>query len=419
MSIYDEVTLKNGLRIIGERIPHFRSVSVGMWVGAGSQYERPEENGLSHFLEHMMFKGTQRRSARQIAEEMDAVGGQMNAFTAKECTCYYAKVIDEDLPLAMDILSDVLLHSIFDEKELEKEKGVILEEISMVEDSPEDLVHELIMTARFGDQALARPILGPAKNVSGFSQKDLKDYWGRMYRPENTVLALAGNYDWAQVKEVAERLLGEWTAEGQGRPASLTQAAPAQALRKEKDTEQLHICLGFPGVRQDSPQLYPLTILNSIFGGAMSSRLFQKIREESGMAYSVYSYPSSYGDCGLTAVYAGTSLQHADSVVRMIREEIDRLLRDGVTQAEFAQARAQLKGSYILGLESTSSRMSAIGRRKLLMNNTKTQTQVLEEIERVSYQDVLDVAREIFSAPCAAALVGKGAQQVDLSAFQL
>ena len=419
MSIYDEITLANGLRIIGERIPHFRSVSVGLWIGAGSQYERAEENGLSHFLEHMMFKGTQRRSARQIAEEMDAVGGQMNAFTAKECTCYYAKVIDEDLPLAMDILSDVLLHSTFDERELEKEKGVILEEISMVEDSPEDLVHEMIMSARFGDQALARPILGPAKNVSGFSRADLMGYWKRMYRPETTVLALAGNYDWEQVKEMAGRFLGDWQPTGQGTPVCATLEAQAKALRKEKDTEQLHICLGFPGVSQDSPRLYPLTILNGIFGGAMSSRLFQKIREESGMAYSVYSYPSSYGDCGLMAVYAGTSLQHANKVVRMIREEIDRLLKEGVTQEEFSQARAQLKGSYILGLESTSSRMSAIGRRKLLMNNTKTQSQVIQEIEQVSFEDVRAVTQEILSAPCAAALVGKGADKVDLSAFNL
>ena len=211
---FDQITLSNGLRIIGERIPHFRSVSVGLWVGSGSQYEIPVEAGVSHFIEHMVFKGTKKRSARAIAEEMDAVGGQLNAFTAKECTCFYAKVVDEHLPLAMDVLVDLVTAPAFDPGELEKEKGVVLEEIAMSEDTPEDLVHEMLMLAHFGDQPVARPILGNAGRIASYSREELADYWRRLYRPQNAVLALAGNYEWDAVVRMAEELLGGWQAGG-------------------------------------------------------------------------------------------------------------------------------------------------------------------------------------------------------------
>ena len=207
---FDQITLSNGLKVIGERIPHFRSVSVGLWLGSGSQFEVPTEAGLSHFLEHMVFKGTKKRSARKIAEEMDAVGGQLNAFTAKECTCFYAKVVDEHLPLAMDVLADLVTAPTFDSAEMEKEKGVVLEEISMSMDEPEDLVHELLMLANYGDQPVARPILGNSDRVSSYAREDLVSYWSRMYRPQNAVLALAGNYDWDRVLSMAEELLGGW-----------------------------------------------------------------------------------------------------------------------------------------------------------------------------------------------------------------
>ena len=407
--MYEEFTLSNGLRVVAEKIPHFRSVSVGLWIGAGSMYETAEENGLSHFIEHMLFKGTQRRSAKQIAQEMDAIGGQMNAFTAKECTCYYAKVIDEHFEKALDLLSDLVLGATFDEAEFEKERGVILEEIAMVEDTPEDLVYELLAQAIFGDQSLARPILGPAQQIRTVSRDTLVQFRNRHYRPDNTVLAVAGNYDWTQLKELAEKMLGAWGSDQA--PSSLPAPAIAQPGRlvREKDIEQVHVCLGYPGVAQGSEDLYPLSVLNNLFGGGMSSRLFQRIREEMGAVYSVYSYPTTYPGCGTLTLYAGTSPEQAQKVIDEIHAQTQLLLRDGITKEEFEQSRDQLKGSYILGLESTSSRMSSIGRSRLLLENLQTPEETIAKIEAVRMEDVMRVANDVFQKPYAASAVGKNA----------
>lgn len=416
--MFDQCKLPNGLTIVGERLPYFRSVSAGVWLMAGSQYESREENGLSHFLEHMIFKGTQLRTARQIAEEMDAVGGQLNAFTAKDCTCVYAKVVDENLELALDVLSDMVRNSTFDAGELEKEKGVVLEEIAMTEDEPEDLVSELSMDAHFGDQPLAWPILGPADNVRGFTSDTLRAYRDRMYRPECTVLAVAGNYDWDKLLELCNRFFGSWQPTGQAQPSFQVLPSSPRILRREKDIEQLHITLSYPGFGQNTDEVYPVSILSNILGGAMSSRLFQKIREESGMAYSVYSYPLFYTGTGLLGIYAGTSPQHAPAVVRLIRQEIDKLAAEGVTQKEFEQTRAQLKSSYVLGQESASARMNALGRRMLLMGDIQTEDDVLRKLNAIQFEEVNRVLREIFEKPCAVALVGQGANSLDLSPFE-
>lgn len=410
---FDEITLKSGLRIIGERIAHVRSVSVGIWVGAGSQNETPEENGLSHYLEHMLFKGTERRSARQIAEEMDAVGGQMNAFTSKECTCYYCKVVDEHLPLAIDVLCDMLINSTFDTVELNKERGVILEEIAMAEDTPDDLVSEMLMLAKYGDQAIARPILGTVDTVGSFTRDDLVRYHAKMYRPENTVIALAGNYVWEDVLREVEKWLGDWEKGDFVKQTVVTEEIAPTVLRKNKDIEQIHICLGYPGVPGSSDKVYPMSIFNSVFGGAMSSRLFQKIREESGMAYSVYSYPNNYTTCGMTAVYAGTNPEAAPEVIRMIREEAAKLAEEGMTEKEFVQAREQLKSSYILGLESTSARMNAIGRRKLIYGDTRTEDEVLEKINAITLEETNALMKQILTGEFAVSLVGKGAENLE------
>lgn len=410
---FDEITLKSGLRIIGERIAHVRSVSVGIWVGAGSQNETPEENGLSHYLEHMLFKGTERRSARQIAEEMDAVGGQMNAFTSKECTCYYCKVVDEHLPLAIDVLCDMLINSTFDTVELNKERGVILEEIAMAEDTPDDLVSEMLMLAKYGDQAIARPILGTVDTVGSFTRDDLVRYHAKMYRPENTVIALAGNYVWEDVLREVEKWLGDWEKGDFVKQTVVTEEIAPTVLRKNKDIEQIHICLGYPGVPGSSDKVYPMSIFNSVFGGAMSSRLFQKIREESGMAYSVYSYPNNYTTCGMTAVYAGTNPEAAPEVIRMIREEAAKLAEEGMTEKEFVQAREQLKSSYILGLESTSARMNAIGRRKLIYGDTRTEDEVLEKINAITLEETNELMKQILTGEFAVSLVGKGAENLE------
>ena len=409
--MFDQVTLSNGLRLIGERLDHVRSVSVGLWLGAGSQHEVPPEAGVSHFLEHMAFKGTQKRSARQIAEEMDAVGGQLNAFTSKECTCFYAKVVDEDLPLAIDVLSDLVTAPKFDPVELEKEKGVVLEEIAMAEDTPEDVVHELIMLAHFGDQPVARPILGSEERVSAFTREDLCAYWHHMYTPRNAVLAIAGHYDWEQVAALAEKHLLFWNAGERYARDTQTHAVRPARLWREKDVEQMNLCLGFPGVQSGGERSYEFSVVNSVLGGSMSSRLFQKIREESGLAYSIYSYPNSYTDCGLTTVYAAARPESLKQVVEMTLKEVRALAETGMTRAEFAMARQQLKAGYILGQESTSARMNAAGRRLLLLNRTRSEEEVIRAIDSLTFEGVNELAKELLSAEPSVALVGKGAEK--------
>lgn len=409
---FDQITLENGLRIIGEHIPHFRSVSVGFWVGSGSQYETPEEAGLSHFLEHMVFKGTKKRNTRQIAEEMDRVGAQLNAFTSKECTCFYAKVVDEHLPLAMDILSDLVTAPVFDSRELEKEKGVVIEEIGMSEDDPEDCAHELLMRAHYGSQPIALPILGSARKISGYTSEDLHAYWQKMYRPQNTVLALAGNYDWDKVIALSESLLSSWSPDGFAARTAHTQTAPVQMLFKEKDIEQIHICLGYPGLRIGAERSYELSLFSSVFGGAMSSRLFQKIREERGAAYTVYSFPNAYTDSGMLSVYAGTNPDAAAEVYGMLLEEAKKLAEEGMTPDEFTTAREQLKAGYIMGLESTSSRMHSLGRRLLLLGDTRTESEVIDCLNAIDFASTNALMRDILTAPHSVSLVGKNAKSI-------
>ena len=404
---FDQITLPNGLRIIGERIDHFRSVSVGLWLGTGSQFETASEAGLSHFLEHMVFKGTKKRTARQIAEEMDAVGGQLNAFTAKECTCFYAKVVDEHLQLAMDVIADLVTGPTFDPGELEKEKGVVIEEINMAEDTPEDVVFELVMLAHYGDQPLAWPILGQAGQIHRYRSEDLRRYWQLRYRPQNAVLSLAGHYAWAQVVDLAQGLLGDWPTQGMDARPFATQPYTPARLTREKDIEQVHICLGFPGLSTGDDRGYELSVFNSVYGGAMSSRLFQKIREELGMAYSVYSYPNAYTDTGMLAVYAATSPDAADQVIDLIVREARDLAKSGMTREEFNMAREQMKAGYIMGLESTSARMQSIGRRLLLLNRTRTETETIDRINAIDYDTTNALMRDILTADYSTALVGK------------
>ena len=408
--MFDEMTLPNGLRLVGERLPYVRSCTVGVWVKVGSMNELPEENGLSHFIEHMVFKGTQRRSARDIAEEMDAVGGQLNAFTSKDCTCYYAKVIDEDLPLAVDILSDLALNPVFDDGELQKERGVVLEEIAMVEDTPEDLVHELLCEAQYSG-SLKRPILGISQGIKEYGRDALVAYWKRHYVPEGMVLAIAGNYDWEAFVALAEKHLGSFGGEMQKNVHQEPQSLLSGRKAREKDTEQIHICMGYPGIALGEDDLYPLSVFNNILGGGMSSRLFQRIREDLGMAYSVYTYPSSHPGCGVFNVYAGTAPENAEIVIREMQEQMALLLRDGMTEKEFISAKAQLRGGFVLGLESSSGRMQSIGRSTLLLNRLNRPEEQLQKIDRVTQADVLRVGAKVMEAVPCAAIVGKGAER--------
>lgn len=412
--VFDQITLPNGLRIVGERIPHFRSVSVGLWVGAGSQYETIPEAGVSHYIEHMVFKGTTSRSARDIAEQMDEVGGQLNAFTSKECTCFYAKVVDEHVRLALDIISDLAVRPVFDPVEMEKEKGVVLEEIDMAEDTPEDLVHEMLMLAHFGDQPVSRPILGTADSVKALTREQVLDYWRRMYRPENAVLAVAGSYDWNAIVGLAQEFLGSWEKGRFLRPEFHTNLVEPTFLRREKDIEQANICLGFPGLATGDEMGYECSLFSSVYGGAMSSRLFQKIREEKGLAYSVYSYPNAYTDCGMLSVFAATNPENAQDVCDMIREETARLVRDGLTREEFTKAREQLKSGFILGQESTSARMHAMGRRMLLLGGTRSEDEVIARVNAMDYDRTNQLMRRLLGAKPSCAVVSRGADQMQL-----
>ena len=403
----EQFTLPNGLRVLCEQLPHLRSVSMGVWVKAGSILEREHENGLSHLIEHMAFKGTGRRSAKQIAQEMDAVGGYLNAATSKLCTCYYAKVIDENLPLAADILSDIVRFPAIDPKELDKERNVVLEEISMTDDSPEDVAYDLIASAMFGRQPLGQTILGPRELIASYTREDILAFRARHYSPMNTCVAIAGNFDLNQVKDLIAQRFGDWTGgAGEIFPVNAVNQRP-QTLTADKDTEQAHICLGYRGKPLGDADAYPMAVFNSILGGGMSSRLFQRIREESAMAYSVYSAPSAYPHCGDFTIYAAVSPRNVKTVLAQIDEETSLLVREGATQEEFDMAKAQLKGGFILGQESAYNRMNSMGSNMALMNRVITTDETIRRIEAVTPEDVRRVAAETLGGPRSQAFVGK------------
>ncbi len=413
--MYYRKTLRNGLRVIGEKIPHFRSVSMGIWIGVGSSFETQRENGISHFIEHMMFKGTHNRTAKEIASIMDGVGGQLNAFTSKECTCYYSKVMDEHLRLSFDVLFDMLLNSIFDEVEIEKEKGVVLEEINMVEDTPEDLVHDLLAQSFFKGHPLSRPILGPPENVLSFSKEDLSSFIHNHYTPSNTVISFAGNFN----EDMVEELVEQYTSSQENTPKRMEStdlpSFNSTVVIREKETEQTHVCLALPGLPMGDDDLYSLLILNNLFGGGMSSRLFQTIREERGLAYSVYSYPSSYRNTGMFTIYAGMKPSQTEQVINLILEEMSHILEHGVEMKEFQQAKEQLKGNYILGLESTSSRMSAIGKSQLLLNKVHSPQEIIQKIENVRIEDLRRIISQVFDFNrLSGAVVGKLEKGLDI-----
>lgn len=407
----EKFVLKNGLTVLVESMPYLRSASMGVWVKAGSMLEQAQENGLSHFMEHMAFKGTEKRSARQIAEEMDAVGGHLNASTSKLCTNYYAKVIDEDLPLAADVLSDIVCNPALDPAETDKERGVILEEIAMVEDSPEDVVYDVLAEAVFPDQPLGQTILGPAEKIAAYTPGDLRAFRKRHYGPQNAVVAIAGNVEIDRVHDLMEEKFGAWEgAAGEAFPESIAIPEPRK-LARDKDTEQVHLCLSFRGTKMGSKEIYPAAVMNNVLGGGMSSRLFQRIREELGMAYSVYSGPSNYPHCGEFTIYAATSPRHAKTVLEQMEIEIKKFLEAGITEKEFTMSKAQLKGSYILGLESAYNRMSALGHNQILLGKVIPPEETIAAIENVTMEDVRETAQRILTGPRAYAVVGKKAEK--------
>ncbi|MCL2351108.1 MAG: insulinase family protein [Firmicutes bacterium] len=472
----ESLTFPNGLRAVLEPIPHVRSVSFGIWVKNGSRHEDAASGGISHFIEHMLFKGTKNRSAKQIADDMDAIGGQINAYTAKEYTCYYTLTLDTHFDTALDVLGDMFFNSKFAREDIVKERNVILEEISMYEDTPDELVHDLLQFNTWKDDPLGRSILGAPETISRFGHRSFVDYLKRHYVPESTVLALAGNFDVSDtVKKLEKRFPGFRDANagrpgmtGPGRPgmempgrpgavgsgfharpsdasASITRPSdarpfdsgpsdalsaadgpniqPAAAARnshvyssaayassappsaavyspgvivREKDIEQVHVCLGFPGVPMRSDRTYDMSVFNTIFGGGMSSRLFQSIREERGLAYSIYSYNSGYSDAGLFSVYAACAKNQVKDMIALIFGEINRLGSDRITEGQLAKAKEQLKSNYILSLENTASRMNAIGKATLMLERVLPVDELIARIDAVSLERLYALVGDVF-----------------------
>jgi len=394
--MYQRFTLDNGIRLVCESIPYVRSVSVGVWIGTGSRNEEQMNNGVSHFIEHMMFKGTENRTAKEIAETIDNVGGQINAFTGKECTCYYTKTLDGHLELAIGLLADMLLNSRFDENDIATEKNVIFEEIGMYEDSPEELVHDILSETIWCGNPLGYPILGTHECLLNIDRKMILDYISKNYTPDNCVIAVAGSFNYDHLLKTVEKYFGSWVS-GKYAGNSYGNVEFISGVKlKDKDTEQTHICLGFNGIEHGNDLIYSLLAVNNIFGGGMSSRLFQKIREEKGLVYSIYSYPSSYKNTGLFTIYAGMKPKYMDEVLSLIVNEIELLKKEGVNSDDLDKSKEQLKGNYILGLESTSSRMSSIGKSELLMGYINTPEEILSKIEKVDINSVNEVIDKVF-----------------------
>lgn len=408
MALINKYTCKNGVRIVLEQIPTVRSVAIGVWIGTGSRNETEQNNGISHFLEHMFFKGTTTRTAKEIAEAFDSIGGQVNAFTSKEYTCYYAKVLDEHASFALEMLADMFFHSTFVDEELQKERNVVLEEIKMYEDTPDDIVHDLLSKACYANHPLGYPILGTEETLRTFTGDSLRGYMADYYTPDRVVISVAGNVDESFIQKV-ESYFGFFTAKRKASesPAPLFQP---QKLARQKETEQAHLCIGFNGLPVGHPDIYTLIVLNNILGGSMSSRLFQEVREQRGLAYSVFSYHSSYQDSGLLAIYAGTGNSQLDLLFETIQETIEKLKEDGITEKELKNSKEQMKGSLMLGLESTNSRMSRNGKNELLLGRHRTLDEIIEEIDGVTVEKVNELARRIFAEDCALALISPSGQ---------
>ncbi len=412
-----QTTLSNGLVIVTETMPHVRSVSAGIWIRTGSRCETPELSGISHFIEHMVFKGTSRRTAEAIAREVDSVGGMVDAFTAKEMVCFNTRVLDEHLEAVFDVLADMVLDPLFPEDEIARERSVILEEIRMVEDNPEDLVHEMFSQNLWGHHPLGRPILGTSQTVGSFDRAAIDSVFCRRYAPDNIVITAAGNTSHQQILDlVAPRF-------GNRKPAAPAVAARAEAppvplaelaSRSKRELEQVHICIGVPACSIADPRRYAVSVLNNLLGSGMSSRLFQNIREKQGLAYAIFSDTNHYRDAGMLTIYAGTSLETAERLINSVTKELRDLKENGVTAEELRRCKANLKGGTLLSLESTGSRMSDLARQFLYFGRYTSPEERIAAMEAVTADEIQQLAREMFQpSRTAAAILG------NLNGFQL
>ncbi|MFL6214287.1 MAG: M16 family metallopeptidase [Blastocatellia bacterium] len=402
----EKTVLSNGLTVLSEQMNHVRSASVGIWVRSGSRHEAAPLNGISHFIEHTLFKGTRNRTSREIAVESDAIGGHVDAFTSREVAAYYVKVLDEHLPRSFDLIADLVTGPLFEEAELDRERNVVIEEIKMVEDTPDDLVHEVFVANFWPDHPLGRSILGTAQTLATFNHEQVATYFQRVYTPRNLVVAAAGNIEHKSFVEMVERYLGKL----EDRPAVLAHSVPEHATARiviNKDLEQAHLMMGTPCPSMMSDDRYAMHTLNVILGGGMSSRLFQTIREDNGLAYAVYSGINAYTDAGYLSVYAATSPEQINEVIRLSISEFDHLKQEAVADAELQRAKDQLKVSIMLGLESTSARMSNLARQEIFFGRQFTLDEILERIDRVTATDVQRMAQEIFGDQLAVTAIGQ------------
>lgn len=393
-ALYQRTVLPNGLVVLTEPMDQVRTVSLGAWISAGSRHEDATRMGVSHFIEHALFKGSTTRSALEIAQAMDGIGGHLNAFTDREHTCYYLRVLSEHLEAGLDVLADMLLRPALEPGALEKERQVILEEIRMYEDAPDDLVHDVFAAALWPGHPLGWPISGSQESVGGLSRQDLAQYLDTRYRPDASLVAAAGRLEHDRIVDLVERVLGGWT--GRAAPEPLVPPRPQRATAfRSKDIEQVHLCLGVPGLPQAHPDRYVLSVLDTALGGGMSSRLFQEIREERGLAYSITSYHAAYCDTGAFVVYAGTSPAAAREVVDLTREGLLRA-RHGLSAEEIGRAKESLKGSLMLDLETPGSRMSKLARSEQYFGRQITLDEIIADVEAVRGDDVRRVAEQLF-----------------------
>jgi predicted Zn-dependent peptidase len=420
-SVVRRSVLPGGLRVITEHVPASRSATVGLWVGIGSRDEQPSVAGAAHYLEHLLFKGTKHRDATRIAEEVDAVGGEFNAFTAKEHTCYYAQVLDRDLPLAVDLVTDVVFDALCAQSDVDTERSVVLEEIAMRDDDPEDLLHEAFVGTLFGEHPLARPVLGTEASVTGMTAGALRGFYRRRYTLPRMVLAVAGNIEHNQVLRLVRKALrGQKSTSDTPVPPRRGKAriAPVRKLALHTDdTEQAHVMLGMRSLSRHDERRYALSVLNAALGGGMSSRLFQEVRERRGLAYQVYSSVASYADTGHLSVYAGCQPERLGEVAGVLREVLDLVGKDGFTDAEVTRAKGQLRGGLVLGLEDSAARMARIGKQELNYGDYRGVDETVARIDAVTAEDVCDLARTLFRRPggiTAASVVGPYAQENDL-----
>ena len=394
--------LQNGIRVLTEHMPSVRSVAIGVWVNAGSVFETDAESGISHFIEHMLFKGTETRSASDIASEADAIGANLNAFTAKECTCFHIKALDEDLEKAVEILSDIVLRSTLDPEQMDRERGVVIEEIAMTEDSPEDIVFDRANEQLFYGTALESEILGTEQTVQGLRRDDLVRYMQKHYTAENIVIAVAGSFEHRTLLALLERYFHE-IGHSENHPAPFVSIRPGFRIALvKKDVEQINLCLVLPGAALGTDAYFAQTVLSNALGGSMSSRLFQRIREERGLAYSVYSYPVAYRGAGSLCFYAGCTEGQAKEVLSLLLKELDDVKQNGISEDEFLRARQQLRGSYLLGMESTMEHMNALGKTALLMHKEYDLSATLNRIESVTMEAVNKAAETLFTPEAAA-----------------